>query len=185
MGAPLLCADNLGSVALYPRVTITDQSGGSGPVGFEAFRVFAARRSAFNFWMPGTTNVLSCIQVQHEQPRTLTFLGLDRGHNLPGFPVQMLGSHDGSTFATVINATIPTVTGGLLTSANGCLTEEGAWLIVPSVPSAYAYWRCNIPPMGANQQPNIPGLQFGLSYQPLALYRPFMEHRTQLAAQEV
>jgi len=185
MGAPLLCADNLGSVTLYPKVIVTDQSGTSGPAGFEVWRAFAGRRSAFNYWNPGTPNVLSWLQVQHEQPRTCTFLGLDRGHNLAGFPVSLLGSNDGSTFATVISATIPTVTGGLLSSANGCITEEGAWLIVPSVTSAYAYWRFNIPAMGSGLQPTIPGLQFGLAYQPLALYRPYPEHRTQLAAQEV
>lgn len=186
MGAPLLCADNIGSVILYPKATVTDQSGTTtGVVGFEPYRPFAGRRSQFNYWQPGTPNTLAWLQVQHEQPRTVTFLGLDRGHNLAGFPVTLLGSNDGSTFATIVNATIPTVTGGLLTSANGCLTEEGAWLIVPSVTSAYAYWRFNIPAMGANLQPTIPGLQFGLAYQPVALYRPYMEHRTQLAAQEV
>ena len=50
--------------------------------------------------------------------------------------------------------------------------------------SSPAEWKITIA-MGTGLQPTIVGLQFGMMYQPLALYRPFMEHRTQLAAQEV
>ncbi len=190
MGAPLLLADSLGSPLIYPKlIPVTDQSGTSGPVGNEAWRAFAGRRSAFNYWLPGTPNALAWLQAQHEQPRGANCLFLDRGHNLAGFPVTLQGSNDGATFATVVSATIPTVTGGLLTGANGCLTEEGAWAITFALPGggapAYAYWRFNIPAMGTGLQPTIVGLHFGMLYQPFALYRPFMEHRTKLTAQEV
>lgn len=184
MGAPRLLADHLGDVNLYPKGVVTDQSGTIGPVGFEAWHAFSCRRSAFAYWQPGTPNAIAYLQVQHEQLRGADMLVLDRGHNLAGFPVQLQGSNDGSSFATLVNATIPTATGGLLTGANGCLTEEGAWVIAFTF-GAFAYWRFNIPAMGSGLQPNVAGLQFGMSYQPLALYRPYSEHSTQFSAQEV
>jgi len=189
MGAPLLLADNLGNVNIYPKVIVTDQSGTSGPVGFEAWRAFSGRRSAFSYWQPGTPNIPAFLQLQHEQPRGANALFLDRGHNLAGFPVTLQGSNDGSTFVTLVSATIPTVLGGVLASANGVLTEEGAWAISFPLPGggapAYAYWRFNIPAMGSGIQPNIVGLHPGIYYQPLALYRPYSEHSTQFNAQEI
>ncbi len=189
MGAPLLLADSLGNVNVYPRVIVTDQSGTSGPVGNEVWRAFSGRRSAFSYWAPGTPNVLAWLQLQHEQVRGANALFLDRGHNLAGFPVSLLGSQDGATFVTVVNATIPTVTGGILAGANGVLTEEGAWAIsfplVGGGAPGYTYWRFNVPAMGTGLQPNIVGLHLGMAYQPLALYRPFSEHSSLLAAQEI
>lgn len=184
MGAPLLLADNIGNINLYPKVVLTDQSGTSGPVGFEAWRAFAGCRSAFTYWQPGTPNIESWLQLQHEQPRGANTLFCDRGHNLAGFAVKWQGSNDGSTWVTLVSATIPTVTGGILNSANGVLTEEGAWAIGFTF-GAFAYWRFDIPAMGSGLQPNIVGLQPGMCYQPLALYRPYSEHSTQFSAQEV
>ena len=184
MGAPLLCADNIGSVTLYPRVTVTDQSGTSGPIGYEAWRAFRSSRNIFAYWQPGTTNALAFLQVQHEQPRTANFLALSYGHNLAGFPVLLYGSQDGAGFTAIVSATIPSVTGGILSARNGVLTEMGDWLI--TFPAAsYSWWQFQINAMGAGLQPLIPSLQFGLSYQPLALYRPFMEHRTRLTSQMI
>src|SRR6266566_2878549 len=149
MGAPLLMADNIGSVNLYPRVSVTDQSGTSGLVGYEAWRPFRSSRNIFAYWQPGATNTLAFLQMQHEQPRTVNFLALSYGHNLAGFPVTLQGSNDGSTLVTLVSATIPTVTGGILSGANGVLTEMGDWLITFNVAGmGYAYWRFNIPAMG-------------------------------------
>jgi hypothetical protein len=188
MGAPLLLADNLGNPNLYQKVIVTDQSGTSGVVGFEAWRAFAGRRSAFSYWAPGTPNIESWLQLQHEQVRAANFIALDRGHNLGGFAVKLQGSQDAATWATILSVTIPTVWGGVLNSGMGVLTEEGAWLMTfpTTAPAlAYTYWRFDIPAMGVGLQPNVVGLQLGLSYQPLALYRPFMEHRTTLRSQTV
>lgn len=184
MGAPLLCADSLGNVNIYPKVIVTDQSGTSGPVGNETWRAFSGRRSAFSFWAPGTPNIESWLQLQHEQVRGANFVALDRGHNLGGFAVKLQGSQDAATWATILSVAIPTVPGGVLNSGMGVLNEEGAWLMTfPTLD--YTYWRLDIPAMGSGLQPNVVGLQLGMSYQPLALYRPFSEHSSLLAAQEV
>lgn len=184
MGAPLLCADNVGNINLYPRVTVTDQSGTSGLAGYEAWRPFRGSRNVFAYWQPGVTNTLAYLQMQHEQPRAVNFWALSYGHNLGGYSVTILGSNDAATWATVVSVTIPTTTGGVLNSGMGVLTEMGDWLITHQT-LAYHYWRFNIPAMGAGLQPLIPCLQPGFSYQPLALYRPFMEHRTRLASQMI
>lgn len=188
MGAPLLLADDLGNPALYPKVVVTDQSGTSGPTGFEVWRAFRGSRSAFSYWAPGVTNTEAWLQIQCDQVRGANCIALDRGHNLGGFPVKLQGSQDAATWATILSVTIPTVLGGLLTSGMGVRTEEGAWLMTfpTTAPAlAYTYWRFDIPAMGVGLQPNIPGLKLGMSYQPLALYRPYSEHSSQFSAQEV
>jgi hypothetical protein len=184
MAAPLLLADNLGSITEYPAVVITDQSGTIGPAGFEAWRPFSSRRSAFSFWMPGSTNVDAFILIQCDQVRGANFLALDRGHNLKGFTVNLFGSQDGSTFQTVNTGTVPTVTGGQLGGANGVLTEEGAWILTFPT-QGFTYWKIDVPAMGTGLQPNIVGAYLGGSYSPVALYRPFGRRPTELRAQEV
>jgi hypothetical protein len=184
MGAPRILADDVGNPNLYTKVVLTDQSGTStGVAGFEPWRAFRGSRSPFAYWAPGTPNTLAYLQLQHpDQPRGIDMGVLSYGHNLAGFPVTVLGSNDGSTFATLVSATIPTVTGGILSGANGVLTEMGDWMFALAQPVGYHYYRFNIPAMGAGLQPNVPCLQLGLSYQPLAFYRPYMEHRTKLAS---
>lgn len=185
MAAPLLCADNIGNVNLYPQALVTDQSGTTGPAGYEAWRAFRSSRNVFAYWQPGATNAEAWLQIQHpDQPRAVNFWALSYGHNLAGLPVKILGSNDGSTFATVVNATIPTVTGGILSGANGVVTEMGDWLITHPA-CGFHYWRFDIPAMGVGKQPLIPCLQPGLAYQPVALYRPRGEHRTKLGSQMI
>lgn len=186
MGAPLICADNIGNVNLYPNVVVTDQSGGVGPTGFEAWRAFRGSRNIYSFWQPGATNTLAWLQLQHpDQVRAASFCAVSYGHNLAGFPVNIKGSSDGATFATLVAATIPTVPGGLISSPNGVLTEMGDWLVlIPNTPG-FAYWRLEIPAMGSGKQPLVPSVQLGLAYQPLTLYRPRGEHRTKLTSQLV
>lgn len=185
MSAPLLAADNLGSVTEYSDVVLTDQSGTTGPLGFETWRAFRSARSAYSYWQPGSTNVLSWIQIQNGQVRGANYLVLDRGHNLKGFPVNLLGSQDGFTTSVTVNAgTVPTVVGGTLGSPNGVLTEEGAWIITFPA-TGFTYWRLSIPALGVGLQPTIPGMYLGMSYQPIGLYRPYPEHPTELRAQEV
>ncbi len=185
MGVPRLLADHIGNPSLYPKVIATDQSGTTtGVAGYEPWRAFRGSRNPYSFWQPGTPNILSYLQLQHpDQPRLIDMWALSYGHNLGGFPILIKGSNDGSTFATVVSATIPTVTGGLLTGANGVLLEDGSWAVVHT-PAGFAYWRFEIPAMGSDNQPTIPYLQPGLSYQPVALYRPFSEHSSSFQAQE-
>lgn len=190
--APLLFADNLGAVSEYPDVVLTDQSGTFGPLGFEAWKPFRSSRSAFSFWQPGSTNVLSWVQLQCGQVRGANCLVIDRGHNLKGFPVNLQGSQDGTTLVTVTAGTVPTVVGGQLgslvqggtASPNGVLTEEGAW-IVTFPATGFTYWRISIPAMGVSLQPTLPGVYLGMAYTPVALYRPFGRHPTELRAQEI
>lgn len=183
---PLLLADNLGSVLQYPNVSIADQSGTQGPTGFEAWRPFCARRSALVYWQPGTTNAEAYITIAHSQVRFANCLILDRGHNLAGFPVNIRNSQDGfATTTTVESVTIPTAPGSQPADANGALTEEGVWIITFPAQGAKG-WRFDIPAMGTGLQPNIVGLYLGMAYSPAGgLYRPYMEHTSQLAAQEV
>ncbi len=193
MGAPLLLADNLLAATQYGSNVLVDQSGTTGPVGNEVWRVGDGRRSAFDFWQPGVTNadaflLLTCMGLPAGSttptvmPRGANCLIVDRGHNLGGFAVKLLGSNDNVSFATVVSAFVPTV-GGVIGGANGVLTEEGAWLVTfPS--QGYAYWKFDVPAMGVGLQPAIVGLWLGMAYQPVALYRPFMEHPTDFRAQE-
>jgi hypothetical protein len=192
MAQPLLCADNLASALQYPdQVSLFDQSGTTGPVGFETWRVADGRRSAFDFWQPGTTNVDAFLTVTCGRVRGANYLALDRGHNLAGKTINLFGSQDNfATQTTVLTVTVPTaggqiagvVSGGIV-QAGGATTEEGAFLI--TFPTAgYTYWRFDVPAMGAGLQPNVVGLWLGMSYQPTALYRPFTRHTTEFRAQE-
>jgi hypothetical protein len=115
-------------------------------------------------WSPGTPNVARYLTVDCLAPQTPTIAILDRGHNLAGYPVQFRGSPDGSTWTTVQSATIPTSTGALPTSANGCTTADGVWWIEFSAPASYRYWQLNIPAMGAGLVPVVTGLYLGVGY---------------------
>ncbi len=59
--APLLLADSLASVLQYPLHTLV---GSAEPVGFEAFRVADGRRSQFDYWQPGVTNVDAFLTIR-------------------------------------------------------------------------------------------------------------------------
>src|SRR5437899_2260259 len=92
MGFPLLAADNLLNVLQYPQHVLLDQSGTIGPTGYEAWHIADGRRSQFDFWHPGTTNVDSFVRLTANVPRPANYLSLDRGHNLAGKVVQLIGS---------------------------------------------------------------------------------------------
>jgi hypothetical protein len=192
VSTPLLLADNLFSIGQYSAHTLVDQSLGAGPVGFEAFRVADGRRSQFDFWQPGTTNVVANLQLTCDQVRGANCLVLDRGHNLTGFTVQLYGSNDGFvTNVAVLSLTVPTAGGqiaGIVSAGQvvggGATTEEGAFLV--TFPAAgYKGWMFYVPAMGAGLQPNVVGLWVGSAYQPTALYRPFGRHPTEFRATEI
>src|SRR5260370_2457307 len=174
--APLLLADSLASVLQDPSQPLV---GSAEPVGFEAFRVADGRRSQFDYWQPGVTNVDAFLTITCDQARGANCLVLDRGHNLAGKMINLFGSQDNfATQVTVLSVTVPTaggqiagvVSGGSVVGG-GATTEEGACLI--TFPAAgHTYWRVCVPPHGARPPPDGGGPSVGLALPPAAAYPP-------------
>lgn len=163
MSAPWMLVDNLLSIAQYPNVDLT---GNEELTGFEAFHVADGRRSGASFWSSITTNADAYLTWTDGRLRGADSIALDRGHNLAGFEVKLQVSNDNTTWQTIFDITLPSVTNTApLDTTVGVRTEEGAW--VKRFPLAVgAYWRFYIPAMGAGLVPNVVGLWVGKGYYP-------------------
>lgn len=164
------CADNLFADTQYvQQVPVGDQE----PVGFEAYRVGVGRRHVQNRWQPTTANADHTLTVNCQAlvggvvqpvPRGANFLAIDRASNLLGTRIQLLGSDDNfATFRTVLDLTLPTVPGGAITGPLGCVTDEGAWLIVFPT-DVHNDWRFVSKAMGAGLVPKITNLTLGFAW---------------------
>lgn len=163
MSAPWFLVDNLLSVSQYPSVSL---SGNEEAVGAEAFHVADGRRSGASYWTPTTANNPAYLTWSDGRLRAADSIALDRGHNLAGYEVLLQVSNDNTTWQTLFDITLPSVTNTApLDSTVGVRTEEGAWVKRFSL-AVGVYWRFYIPAMGANLLPAIVGLWVGKSFYP-------------------
>ncbi|HWP38950.1 MAG TPA: hypothetical protein VNL18_15495 [Gemmatimonadales bacterium] len=180
--APYLAVDNIFSVRQYPGHTIAATEE---PSGNEAFRVADGRRSSFDYATSTTPNSEWSVTCTADQVRAVTFVALDRGHNLAGKRVIYEVSNDNfTTVETVFDiSALPANPGaGSLDDALGVVTDEGAWLKRVSVRFGL-YHRLRIPAMGAGLKPVIVGLWAGTGWAPSVFGLPKQENRARLAGQ--
>ena len=162
---PAFLVENFGSVVQFPGVTI---AGSEELSGHEAYHVANGRRDSGDYWSSITPNNPASLTWPLDRTRGADMLALDRGHNLAGATVSLLCSNDNfTTSETVFTATIPltSIPGGTLDGANGCVTEEGAW--VKRFPlRAARYWRFSIPALGSGIVAQVVGCWLGKSFYP-------------------
>lgn len=160
---PAFLVENLGSLVQFPAVVLT---GSEEATGHEAYHVANGRRDSGDYWSAITPNNPSYLNYVLDRTRAADMVALDRGHNLAGAAVSLLCSNDNwGTSETVFTATIPTtsIPGTSLDAANGCTTEEGAWIKRFPLRAA-KYWRWSIPALGANITAQVVGLYLGKGF---------------------
>lgn len=187
MADPLLLVDNFYSVRQYPGNIIT---GDEEPAGFEAFRVADGRRSAFDCWTAITPNATHALIIQGDTSRRPDTMVIDRGHNLAGVSgLKYQTSTNGSIWTDVWTVTIPAIGAGGTdcTAANGCTTEEGAWVknFSAGLGASTVWHRLFIPAMGTGILPVVVGLWLGNMWDPGPLYMPWSEDQDDLLTDEV
>ena len=100
---------------------------------------------------------------------------IDRGHNLGGRAIKLQYSTDDSSWTDEWSATIPTSssTGCTYNEANGCLTEEGAWVYSFANDGAKRYWRLYIAAV-SSYAAELVGVYLGQGFKPAApVEKPF------------
>ena len=175
MGSPALGVDNLFSIFQYPG-TIVDAS--TQVAGKEADRVASGRRSTIDHWTPTADNLLAWLRADNLTSHTADYLAIDRGHNLGGETIELRKSTDNfvSNDVLVFSAVIPTTVteNDTLTTTNGVLTPEGAW-IREFTSTSSRYWRLNVLAMGAGLRPRIVNAWLGELYKPATIHRPVQD----------
>jgi hypothetical protein len=154
--------------------------------GFEVDRLADGRRAPNDRYQSVTTNQARTVTVTCDRMRYVTGLTLDRGHNLSGFAISLLGSNDGFTTSfTIWTGSVPTVvtSPGLLDNANGCVTEEGAFLVRFAGQAAMAF-RLSIPALGSGIVAQVVGAWLGMWYAPGYFDRPWNEDGGNIMALE-
>lgn len=178
MNEPYILVENFfSSPAQFPGHMVAADEEAS---GHELWHVADGRRILSDYYASSTANQARTLTVACDRIRAADMLVLDRGHNLAGAAITVLGSDDNfTTSRTVWSGTIPTVTApGSLDEANGVVTEEGAFL-VRFTREAWAYWRVGIPALGSGIVPAIVGLWLGMSWQMDFLDNPFAEDQAE------
>lgn len=149
-------------------------------------RLADGRRAPNDRYQSSTTNQGRTITLTCDRVRFVTGLALDRGHNLAGQVLTLLGSNDSfATSFTIWSGTVPTVvtSPGQLDNANGCVTEEGAFLVRFVGQSALAF-RLSIPALGAGIVAQVVGLWLGMWYATGYFDRPYNEDGGDIMALE-
>lgn len=158
--------DNLFDTQMYPDHVLSAEEEAS---GHEVERIADGRRAARDRWEPTTANSSSYVEVACDVTRAATMLVLDRGHNLAGETIELLGSDDdfGTAGTSVFDITVPSsvTEPSAIGAANGVLTHEGA-VIVTFDSATFESWRLVIDAMGAGLVPRIVGLWLGTSFSP-------------------
>jgi hypothetical protein len=177
----LIAVQNFFSDLQYPGHTISaDQE----PAGYEAWRVGTARRHLLNRWQATTANADHYLKVDCGSgvTRGATFVAIDRKSNHVGKRFVLESSPDNSAWTGVFDCTVPSSASGTPAGANGCLTDEGAWLKTFTVATA-RYFRLTSKAMGAGVVPQLTGVWLGQAYQPTddVLYYPLDDDRYDLA----
>jgi len=180
---PVVLVENFYSVIQFPGHT---PSADEEALGFEAWHVADGRRSLSDYWTSTTTNHQRSLKVTCDRVRAANTLALDRGHNLAGVALSVIGSNDNfTTYRAVWQGTVPTAitSPGDLDNTNGVVTEEGAFLVrFPT--DAYTYWSLEIPALGAGILPQVVGAWLGLAWQPDFLGNDWGEDQCELVCQE-
>lgn len=163
---PIILSDNLfENVVLHPTFAVQNFSGDDA-AGHEAFRVADNLRD-MTFWTRTTTNAQSFLDVDCLATVSPTTIILDRGHNLAGKTVFVVGSDDlahTNQQQQSPNSVVPSSPGGLPTDANGCLTADGAWWKTYTPVSPKRVQSLVVNAMGAGLAPIVTGLYLGTSY---------------------
>jgi hypothetical protein len=162
VSGPLFLIENLLSTIAFPGHSLV---GDSEPAGFEGWRVADGRRDPADYWGPSGANAQHTLTLSCDRPRAADTFVLDRGHNLAGYEVVCECSDDNfGTTQTVFDTVLPTASSPTaLSDAQGCRTEEGAW--IRNFPDrAATYWRLRIPAMGVGLSPIVVGAWLGLSW---------------------
>lgn len=169
MGSCYVAVTNLASRRQFPNHVL---SATEEPAGYEPFRAADGRRSPYDYATASTDDQAWSHVVTCDQPRSSSFFALDRVHNLTGFQVVGEISDDGfTTVETVFDVVISSAVGGILDSALGVRTREGAWLIRYAARTAHE-WRVRIPAMGAENVPIVGGLWWSQAYRVPRLVMP-------------
>lgn len=184
MGLPMFGVENVFSVRQFPKHVLTaDQE----DTGREAFRVADGRRSKLDFWAATTANAVHEVEIDSTVVGGLTadYFALDRGHNLNGKIVRLQRSTDGIAWSDITGATptIPSTPGGQIADANGCHTDEGAFITTFSVSTANQYLRLRVDAMGAGLTPRVVGLWAGLRWDSGNIFRPLTDEDDVLIAE--
>lgn len=181
MGLTFFGVENVFSVRQFPKHVLTaDQE----DTGREAFRVATGRRSKLDFWAPTTPNVPHQVEVDSTVAGGISvdYFALDRGHNLNGKAVTLEKSVNGTAWTTVKAVTIPATPGGQIGDANGCHTDEGAFLVTFTASTAERHLRLNVAAMGAGLTPRVVGLWAGIAWKPGNIFLPLSDEDDVLLA---
>jgi hypothetical protein len=156
--------------AQYPLHTLTADQEAS---GYEVWHVGNARRQANDAWKPTTANADHWIKVDCASARAASFLVIDRNSNHVGQRFILEHSSDGSSWTSVVDATIPAIGSGTPAATNGCTTAEGAWIKTFASVSK-RYWRLTSKAMGAGVVPSLTCVWLGAAWEPTdnVLYYP-------------
>lgn len=184
MGLPVFGVENFFNVRQFPKHLITaDQE----DTGREAFRVADGRRSKLDFWAATTANVVHEVEVDSTVVSGLQadYFALDRGHNLAGKIVRLQRSTDGIAWVDITGATptIPATPGGQVADANGCHTDEGAFITTFGVSTLNQYLRLRVDAMGAGLTPRVVGLWAGLRWDSGNIFLPLTDEDDLLISQ--
>lgn len=174
--APLILSDNLfENTILHPAYAIGN-SGGDDVAGREVTRIADNLRDLTS-WTPSTANATRYLYCDAGAAVVPNLVIVDRGHNLAGATVQVVGftSTALTTGTTMFTSVVPTTPGGLPTDANGCLTPDGVWWKTFTGLS-YRVPTFAIAAMGAGVAPIVTGLYLGTAYRfPVYLNTPFAD----------
>ena len=162
-GRPVVFVENFYSVIQFPSHTVAVTEN---PSANPKERLANARRRAADHWTMTTANTLANIDVTCDRVRGADCIVLDRGHNLSGEAIKLVGSSDNfTTSEDILDLTIPSVSSpGGLDDPLGVISEEGAWLKRFDL-RAFKYFRFQIAAMGVGNRPIVVGLQLGLSFE--------------------
>lgn len=183
MGNPFFGVDNVFSFRQYIGFLLTANEEDTGR---EAFRAVSGRRSKLDFWAPTTANAAAQIEVDGLVASAISvdYWAFDRGHNLGGEIVDLERSTDGIAWTNVDTVTIPSTAGGQIDDANGCLTDEGAWIRrLAAASTADRHLRINVRAMGVGLTPRVVGLWAGTHYAPGPVYLPLQDEDDILLAE--
>lgn len=180
---PAILVENILSEMQFPLHTVAADEQAT---GFEVYHLANGRRAVNDRYQSVTANQARIITATCDRLRYLNGFALDRGHNLGGVALSVLGSSDGwTTSQTVWTGTVPALCTppGQLDAANGVTTEEGAF-VVRFTGASYMAWRLSIPALGAGIVPQIVGAWLGLWYAPGFFMEPWGEDQADVVMAE-
>jgi hypothetical protein len=183
MGQPALFVENVLSQLQFPGHTLVADEQAA---GFEVYHLANGRRAPGDRYQSVTANQARLVTGTYDRLRTITGLALDRGHNLAGVALSVLGSSDAWVSQhTVWSGTVPTVASPFmpLDNANGALTRDGDFVVRFPGDAAMAH-RLSIPALGAGIVAQVVGAWLGMWYAPDFFDVPWGEEQTELMGTE-